>query len=99
MQLSCHPSGNPTANCVRKTMDSTIFRTLDRGGFDGGVSPEQCKRTPADLIVYCLILLLGAITFTLYIKAPQELLDSRYSELARSILQRASYQFDFRPET
>ena len=80
-------------------MNGTIFRTPGSSVSREESLPGKGKRSLADLVVYCLILLLGAIAFTLCVKAPQELLDTRYSELAHSILKSASYQFDFRPET
>jgi len=61
--------------------------------------PSPSDFTPIDLIVHGLILILGALAFTFYLRVPNEMLDARYIELARSILEKGSYQFDFRPET
>ena len=55
--------------------------------------------TVLDLLVYLAILLLGALQFFFYLRAPDLVMDATYFELTRSILEKGSYQFDFRPET
>ncbi len=70
--------------------------------------PEPIFRTPAqtrretslaDLVVYALILLIGGIQFIYYPHAPDFIFDPGYPDLARSILEQHSYQFDFLPMT
>jgi hypothetical protein len=55
--------------------------------------------TVTDLIVYVSILLFFALQFAFYIRSADEVHDVMYLDLARSILEKASYQFDFSPET
>jgi len=53
----------------------------------------------ADWAVYALILLTGGIQFIYYTHAANFVTDPGYPDLARSILEQHSYQFDFLPET
>jgi len=51
-----------------------------------------------DLLVYAVILLIGAFQFTHYVRTSDFVSDPGYPDLAQSILERGSYQFDFLPE-
>jgi hypothetical protein len=53
----------------------------------------------ADLAVYSVILLIGAIEVTHYTRTADFVSDPGYPDIARSILEQGSYQFDFLPET
>ena len=52
-----------------------------------------------DIVVYIFILLLGVLQFNSYPRAADFMNDVMYSDLARSILEKGSYQFNFLPET
>ena len=52
-----------------------------------------------DLAVYVLILLFGRLYFQYYLHFADFTTDAYYVELARSIIEKGAYQFDFRPET
>jgi hypothetical protein len=54
--------------------------------------------TLADLSVHMLILILGALQYKCYIRAPDWPFDTTYVDLARSILQNGTYRFNFGPE-
>jgi len=64
-------------------------------------TPAEARRQTslADLAVYALILLMGAIQFIGYPHTADFLTDPGYPDLARSILEQHSYQFDYLPET
>lgn len=53
----------------------------------------------ADLAVYAIILIFGGMEFFYYFQPPNLLNDAIYLEIARSLLEKGVYQFDFRPET
>lgn len=52
-----------------------------------------------DLAVYAALLSLGVAYFRYYLKTPDLTLDATYFELARSIVEKGAYVFDFRTET
>jgi hypothetical protein len=60
-------------------------------------TPNQISRV--DWIVYALILLMGGIEFVCYTHAADFVSDPGYPDLARSILEHHSYQFDYLPMT
>lgn len=52
-----------------------------------------------DLAMYAVMLCLGAAYFFCYIRTPDLTLDATYPDLARSLVENGSYNFDFHPET
>ncbi len=53
----------------------------------------------ADILVYVAILVLGVLQFECCLRTPDVVNNATYIDLARSLVQTGSYQFDFRPET
>jgi len=52
-----------------------------------------------DLMVYTVLLFLGGLVFCSYLKTADLTFDATYVELARSLLERHTYVFNFLPET
>ena len=63
--------------------------------------PAQTPREThwPDLVVYALIVFLGGLEIVGYTHTPDFVVDPGYPDLARSILEHHSYQFDFLPMT
>lgn len=55
--------------------------------------------SPVDLAVYSFLLLVGAFQFTHYPRATDFLSDPQYVDIARSIVDNGSYEFNFLPMT
>jgi hypothetical protein len=67
----------------------------------GGAAAAKTRRETAlaDWVVYALILVVGGIQFICYPHFTDFVSDPQYPDLARSILDQHSYQFDYLPET
>jgi hypothetical protein len=61
--------------------------------------PRAGNVTPIDLLVYAVIVLLGALQFKYYLRTSDFAFDAMYGDLARSLLYKGVYEFNFRPET
>jgi hypothetical protein len=59
----------------------------------------ECSFGPIEWLGHVLIILLGVIQFFGYLQTADTIYDASYSELARSLLEHGSYQFDFRTAT
>jgi hypothetical protein len=70
-----------------------ILRPLE--GFRGA----NPRFSLADLVVYSLILLFGMLQFAYYERVPDFVNDTMYTDLAKAILEKGSYEFDYSPET
>lgn len=57
------------------------------------------RRNSQDHLVYSLLIALGALAFVLSCRATDFVGDAYYFELAKSLLRRGGYEFDFRPQT
>jgi len=61
--------------------------------------PLVAGLTLVDLAVYAIILLLGALQFKFYLRTNDFAYDAMYGDLARSLLHKGAYEFNFQPET
>ena len=85
-----------SAGAARKQNTRAMPETL----LQGDTHAKTGRQTSlADWAVYTLIFIMGGIQFVCYTHSADFLTDPQYPDLARSLLERHSYQFDFLPET